>query len=145
MKKVILLSVLCVALALAGGGFLLYRAIDSGAITGGSAERTELIGSWHAPDGAQVTLRKDGTAEGVKIPGHFSDDERPQNPITGEGKWTLGKRRTFVDQEITVVLNTGPGKRSTIEFRIVDKGARGGIYRPISVESSSVFVFTKSY
>ncbi|MDT0461165.1 hypothetical protein RM550_36610 [Streptomyces sp. DSM 41527] len=51
MKKVIMISVLCVVLALAGGGFLLYRVIDSGFFTGASAKRSELIGTWSGPRG----------------------------------------------------------------------------------------------
>ncbi len=41
MKKFIMISVLCVLLALAGGGFLLYCVIDSGFFTGASAKRSE--------------------------------------------------------------------------------------------------------
>ncbi len=147
MKKIILASVLCVVLALAGGGFLLYRAIDSGFFTGGSADRSELIGAWSGPQGARITLNEDGTAEGTKIPGGFTwPDETPENLISGNGTWSLRKRpNSFVDQQITVDLKTGPKIHAVIDnLYVVDKGAKGGIYLRISEDSSNQFVLKRS-
>ncbi|MEV0374202.1 hypothetical protein AB0I10_31100 [Streptomyces sp. NPDC050636] len=147
MKKVVLLSVLCVTLALAGGGFLVYRVIDSGFLTGASAERSELIGTWSGPQGARVTLHEDGTAEAVKIPGGFDwSSEKPIGSITGDGTWTLKKKpNAFVDQEITLDLKTGKKVGALIDdLHVLDKGAQGGIYMPISEDSSNKFIFKKS-
>lgn len=145
MKKVILLSVLCVVLALAGGGFLLYRVIESGAFTGGSAKRSELLGTWSGPRGARVTLNEDGTAKAVNIPGGLID-ETPVGSITGDGTWTLKERpNVFVDQEITLDLKTGPKTRAIVDdLYVMDKGAQGGIYIQTSEDSSYKFVFTRS-
>ncbi|MFD0169144.1 hypothetical protein ACFVJH_34125 [Streptomyces decoyicus] len=145
MKKVIMISVLCVVLALAGGGFLLYRVIDSGFFTGASAKRSELIGTWSGPRGARVTLHEDGTAEAVKIPGGLVG-ETPVGSITGEGTWTLPKRPTsLADQQITLDLKTGPKIRAFIDdLYVMGKGAKDGIYIQTSEDSPNRLVFKRS-
>ncbi len=144
MKKVILLSVLCVVLALTGGGLALYQVIESGALTGGSAQRSQLIGTWNGPRGARLTLNEDGTAKAVNIPSGVID-ETPVGSITGDGTWSLEKRSSvFVDQGIILDLKTGKTRAFINDLYVMDKGAQGGIYIQTTEDSSYKFVFKRS-
>ncbi|MFH8349590.1 hypothetical protein [Streptomyces sp. NPDC018045] len=129
-------------LVLAAGGFLLFVVID--AMKPGTAERSDVIGSWTGSHGARLTLREDGTATGVKVPARFAPDGTPNATVGGSGTWTMKKKMSSAaDQEIEVVLNTGPGIQAGVDFSVNGQGAEDGLYIPVSAETAQQFRFKR--
>ncbi|MEU7597677.1 hypothetical protein AB0B79_32285 [Streptomyces sp. NPDC039022] len=130
-------------LVLAVGGFLVFAAID--AMKPGTAERSDVIGSWTGSRGARLTLREDGTATGVKVPVGFRPDGTPITTAGGSGTWSMKKRMvSTADQEIRVVLNTGgPDIRTVFYFSVNGQGAEDGLYLPVSAETAQQFRFNR--
>ncbi|MEF3111927.1 hypothetical protein [Streptomyces chrestomyceticus] len=142
MKKVMPLAIAASVLVLAAGGFVLFAAID--AMKPGSAERSDVIGSWTGSRGARLTLREDGTATGVKVPVGFKPDGTPIHTAGGSGTWSMKKKRaSTADQEIEVVLNTGPDIRTGFDFLVNGQGAEDGLYLPVSAETAQQFRFER--
>lgn len=137
MRKILSLSALFVSLTL-------------GAVacspTGGSASSSDLVGAWSGPREARLTFNDDGSATAVKVPSHFSlDNGAPLDPVTGSGTWALEKKaNSLVDQEVTLTIELGSDSSTRIRILIMDKGARGGIYLPVSMDSPKRFVFKKT-
>ncbi|MFD4130541.1 hypothetical protein ACFXKK_34615 [Streptomyces globisporus] len=130
--------------------FALLAALTLGAVgcspTGGSAKSSDLIGSWSGPRDARVTFDEDGSATAEKVPSHFSfENGAPLDPVTGSGTWALEKKaNSAVDQEIRLTIELGPDSSTVMQLLIVDKGAEGGIYLPVSMDSPKKFVFKKA-
>ncbi|MFH9265433.1 hypothetical protein ACH4KN_14405 [Streptomyces sp. NPDC017546] len=113
--------------------------------TGGSAKPSDLIGAWSGPREARVTFDEDGSATAEKVPTHFSfEDGAPLDPVTGSGTWVLEKKANSVaDQEVTLTIQLAPDSSTRLQLLIMDKGARGGIYLPVSADSPKRFIFKK--
>ncbi|MFD7662110.1 hypothetical protein [Streptomyces sp. NPDC059788] len=143
MKKIVPLAIAASVLALVAGGFLLFAVIEG--MKSGTAKRSDVVGSWTGSQGAQLTLREDGTATGVKVPARFAPDGTPTDTLGGSGTWSMPKKESSAaDQEIKVILNTGPGIRAGVEFRANGEGAADGIYLPVSAETAQKFLFKKT-
>ncbi|WP_157851650.1 hypothetical protein [Streptomyces monomycini] len=142
MKRIVPLTIAASLLVLAVGGFLLFTAID--AMRPGTAERSDVIGSWTGSRGAGLTLREDGTATGVKVPVGFRPDGTPITTAGGSGTWSMEKRKSSAaDQEIKVVLDTGPDIRTGFDFSVNGQGAEDGLYLPVSAETAQQFRFKR--
>ncbi|MFI9311095.1 hypothetical protein [Streptomyces triculaminicus] len=140
MKKIIPISILCAALALAATG--------CESLEGGRATPAKLAGSWSGPGGAELTLREDGSLTAVNFPTEFSNDNppRPLEPrFTGNGQWKLEKKPSFGDdQQIDVALGDMFGSKIGTYLRIDGKGGRRGIYHPLSADTADKFRFKRS-
>ncbi|MGA5131377.1 hypothetical protein ACPCTO_16350 [Streptomyces olivoreticuli] len=137
MKKIVArLSMLCVVLAAGAAAFFLFFGSD-----GGSAEPSELVGSWHGSRGAELILHEDGSLTAVNVPTDFSEHDEPIKPFTGKGTWNLDKKPKLGDQEISLSLGEVFGSKIGIQVTIMGKGARGGLSFRVSVDSSRGFTF----
>ncbi|MBB5119135.1 hypothetical protein AF335_15500 [Streptomyces eurocidicus] len=139
MKKIVILLAAFGALLMAGVAAFLYLYEPDG-----SAERSEIVGSWYGSRGARLTFREDGTLTAVGVPAGFSDDHEPVNPFTGEGTWTLEKKPKLGDQEIHLFL--GDAAHSTVGtwMEIRGKGARDGLCMPFNADTVKGFTFKRS-
>ncbi|WP_116214538.1 hypothetical protein [Streptomyces olivoreticuli] len=139
MKKIVIpIAVLCGAALAVGAAVFLSTAEPYG-----SAEPSELVGSWHGSQGAELTLRKDGSLSAVKVPTDFSDSGDPIKPFTGKGTWELKAKSDFDDQEIDVSLGEVFGSKIGIYLQVKGKGARDGLAIPVSVDTAQRFAFKR--
>ncbi len=139
MKGIVVpLSMLCAVLAVGAAAFFFLFGSE-----GGSAKPSELVGFWHGSQGAELTLRKDGSLSAVKVPTDFSDDGDPIKPFTGKGMWELKAKSDFDDQEIDVSLGEVFGSKVGIYLKVKGKGARDGLAIPVSVDSAQRFAFKR--
>ncbi|MFF4740672.1 hypothetical protein ACFY2W_33000 [Streptomyces sp. NPDC001262] len=141
MRKIVIpLSVLGFVMVVGIGAFLF-----SGGPDDGSASPSDLVGSWSGGQGAELTLREDGSLTAVKVPTSFSvEDDTPIKPFTGKGSWKLKEKPRSGDQEIDVALGDVSGPRTGIQLVIAGKGAHDGLYIPVSEDSWKKFTFKKS-
>lgn len=135
-KALISLSILCGVLVV--GAFLYLLPPD------GSAKPSELVGSWRGSQGAELTLREDGSLTAVEVPTRFSDDDKPAKLFTGKGTWTLEPKPEVGDQEIHLLLGEVFGSKIGIELEIQGKGARDGLAHVISIDTGKKFTFKRS-
>ncbi|MEW2579596.1 hypothetical protein [Streptomyces syringium] len=135
-KAIISLSILCGVLVV--GVFLYLLPPD------GSAKPSELVGYWRGSQGAELTLREDGSLTAVEVPTGFSDDDKPDERFTGKGTWTLEPKPEVGDQEIHLSLGEVFGSKIGIELEIQGKGAKDGLAIPISIDSGTKFTFKRS-
>ncbi|MEU7164573.1 hypothetical protein AB0A70_07985 [Streptomyces morookaense] len=140
MKKIVVpLSVLGFVMVVAIGSFLFSAGSDNG-----SANASDLVGSWSGSQGAELTLHKDGSLTAVKVPTTFSaEDDTPIKPFTGKGSWKLMEKPRYDDQEIEVSLGDVFGSKIGTQLKVNGKGARDGIYIPISEDSGAKFLFKR--
>ncbi|KOT60729.1 MULTISPECIES: hypothetical protein [Streptomyces] len=125
-------SVVVIVLMLAG---VVYISLFVG-WTPGRAEPGDVVGTWTGPHGAQVTLRKDGSATASKVPSD-PGDHTPDDTFGGEGTWKLGRAtNSLAEQDIQVEVGTGPGKIMTFELVVDGDGARDGLHIPVSADSA---------
>ncbi|MFF7684755.1 hypothetical protein ACFZB6_01210 [Streptomyces syringium] len=140
MKRVgIPLAVICFVLAVGAVALLLLPQGDNG-----SAKPSELVGSWRGSQGAELTLRKDGSLTAVNVPTHFSVDNEPLKPFTGTGSWELEEKPELDNQEIDVTLGEVFGSKIGIRLEILGKAARDGLAIPISEDTGKKFTFKRS-
>ncbi|MFF4529686.1 hypothetical protein ACFY1P_10480 [Streptomyces sp. NPDC001407] len=111
---------------------------------GGSAKPSELVGTWHGSQGAELTLREDGSLGAVKVPTDFSDEGQPIKPFTGKGTWELKAKSDFDDQEIDLTFGEVFGSKIGIYLKVRGKGARDGLAIPVSVDTAQRFTFKKT-
>lgn len=137
-KSIALISVPCAIVA------LVVWILTTAAPSGGSAKESDLVGTWHGRQGAELTLRADGTLATANFPTSFaSDDETPVEFFTGNGTWTLEKKDGGEDQDIKLSLGETAGSKQGAWLRVAGKDAGGGMYVPISVDRPKKFVFSK--
>ncbi|WP_370419180.1 hypothetical protein AB8O64_12155 [Streptomyces sp. QH1-20] len=140
MKRVgIPLAVICFVLAVGAVALLLLTQGDNG-----SAKPSELVGSWRGSQGAELTLREDGSLTAVNVPTHFSVDNEPLKPFTGKGSWDLEEKPELDNQEIDVTLGEVFGSKIGIRLEILGKAARDGLAIPISEDTGKKFTFKRS-
>ncbi|MGW7551424.1 hypothetical protein [Streptomyces rimosus] len=144
MKIVARLAIAASALVLVAGGVLLVSLIRESEPF--KAERSDFVGSWAGPGGAQLTVREDGTATGVKVPSGFDGSASAvTDTASGSGTWTMGKRHTsLANQEILVKLQTGPKEKTTLEVGAYGQGAKHGLYLSVSADTEEMFVLKKT-
>ncbi|MFD7237052.1 hypothetical protein ACFWAT_17325 [Streptomyces syringium] len=134
-KAYISLSIICGVLAVGASLYLLPP--------DGSAEPSELVGSWRGSQGAELTLREDGSLTAVVVPTRFSDDDKPANLFTGKGTWTLEPKPEAGDQQIHLSLGEVFGSKKGVQLEIQGKGARDGLAIPISIDTGAKFTFKR--
>ncbi|MET9415216.1 hypothetical protein ABZY03_13745 [Streptomyces klenkii] len=106
----------------------------------GSAERADVIGSWRSREGAELTLREDGTLTAARLPTSFAedDDERATAWFTGSGTWSLKKKPKLGHQRIRIELG------ETYELSIAGERARDGLFIRPSRDTATQFRFKKT-
>ncbi|MEU5426422.1 hypothetical protein AB0H73_12550 [Streptomyces olivoreticuli] len=140
MKKIIVpLSIICAVLAAGAAAFFFLFGSE-----GGSAKPSELVGSWHGSQSAELTLRKDGSLTAVNVPTDFSEADEPIKPFTGKGTWKVGERPKLGDQEIHLSLGEVFGSRTGVQVTIMGEGAQDGLSIRVSADSSRGFTFKRS-
>ncbi|MCD9140584.1 hypothetical protein [Streptomyces albireticuli] len=111
----------------------------------GSAQPSDLVGSWSGEQGARVTLREDGSVAAVKVPTAFSlESEKPTKWFTGSGTWELEKKPKLGDQQIGLTLGEVFGSKKWVRLRVAGKAAQGGLYVVISEDAAKTFPLKKS-
>ncbi|GAA0474808.1 hypothetical protein ABZ951_19035 [Streptomyces sp. NPDC046215] len=106
----------------------------------GSAQPSDFAGSWSGRQGAKVTLGEDGSVVAVELPTAFSvESKKPVKWFTGKGTWELQKKPKLGDQQIDLTLGEVFGSKKWVRLRIKGKGAREGLYIPISEDSAEAF------
>ncbi|UQI47277.1 hypothetical protein M1P56_24480 [Streptomyces sp. HU2014] len=111
----------------------------------GSAQPSDLVGSWSGGQGTKVTLREDGSAAVVEVPTAFSpESEKPTKWFTGNGTWELEKKPKLGDQQIDLTLGEASGSKKWVRLRVMGKAAQGGLYVVISEDAAKTFPLKKS-
>ncbi|MEU5189458.1 hypothetical protein AB0G83_20240 [Streptomyces klenkii] len=108
----------------------------------GSAERADVIGSWRSREGAELTLREDGTLTAARLPTSFAedDDERATAWFTGSGTWSLKSKPKLGHQRIRIENEAG----ETYEVSIAGERARDGLFIKPSGDTATQFRFKKT-
>ncbi|KAA6222045.1 hypothetical protein CP973_08860 [Streptomyces albofaciens JCM 4342] len=144
MKMMARLAIAASVLTLAAGGVLLVSLIRESEPF--KAERSDFVGFWAGPGGAQLTVREDGTAAGVKMPSGFDGSaDAVVGTVSGSGTWSMSKRHTsLANQEIRVTLQTGPTEKTTLDVGAYGQGAKHGLYLSVSADTEEMFVLKKA-